>query len=220
MSKSNFIIAENNVLYRLGLSALIHEKIPNAIIEYASDTNELRHALFSTQSAVVIADTDTFHNEHPEFFHNLSCNFPGTNWLFIAEIADEAFIVELTRIMHHANIALKTNEQDVISTAIANTAKGLRYFCSEALQAIMDNHNRKQTTDIRRNVLTSTELELVQLFAQGKTAKEVALLRSSSFHTVNTHRKNIFRKLQINNIQELIKYALKHDLLDLTEYYI
>ena len=69
-------------------------------------------------------------------------------------------------------------------------------------------------------MLTHTELELVQLFTQGKTSKEIAELRCLSYHTVNTHRKNIFRKLELNNVQELIKFALKNGLVDLTEYYI
>jgi len=84
----------------------------------------------------------------------------------------------------------------------------------------MDGHNRKKESVGKRNLLTNTELELIQLLMQGKTAKEIAELRCLSHHTVNTHRKNIFRKLGLNNVQELIKFALKNGLVDLTEYYI
>ncbi|HET7733507.1 MAG TPA: response regulator transcription factor, partial [Paludibacter sp.] len=112
------------------------------------------------------------------------------------------------------------NDYDVIATAILTTVSGKKYYCSEALQIIMDGHNRKKENSLKRNLLTSTELELVQLFTQGKTAKEIAEMRCLSHHTINTHRKNIFRKLNLNNIQELIKFALKNGLVDLTEYYI
>jgi predicted esterase YcpF (UPF0227 family) len=52
------------------------------------------------------------------------------------------------------------------------------------------------------------------------TAKEIADLRCLSFHTVNTHRKNIFRKIQVNNIHEATKYAVKAGLIDLVDYFI
>ena len=50
--------------------------------------------------------------------------------------------------------------------------------------------------------------------------KEIAEKRFSSFHTVNTHRKNIFRKLNVNNVHEATKYALRAGLVDTAEYYI
>jgi len=54
----------------------------------------------------------------------------------------------------------------------------------------------------------------------GMTTKEIAEKRISSFHTVNTHRKNIFRKLEVNNVHEATKYALRAGLIDSAEYYI
>ena len=56
--------------------------------------------------------------------------------------------------------------------------------------------------------------------AHGMTTKEIAEKRYSSFHTVNTHRKNIFRKLGVNTIHEATKYALRAGLIDAADYYI
>ena len=72
------------------------------------------------------------------------------------------------------------------------------------------------------NVLTKTVLgeEDPFLIALGMTTKEIAEKRFSSFHTVNTHRKNIFRKLGVNNVHEATKYALRAGLVDSAEYYI
>lgn len=52
------------------------------------------------------------------------------------------------------------------------------------------------------------------------TTKEIAQKRVSSFHTVNTHRKNIFRKLNVNNAYEAVRYALRAGIVDAAEYYI
>lgn len=73
----------------------------------------------------------------------------------------------------------------------------------------------------RRKVnLTKTETEILKDIALGMTTKEIAEKRFSSFHTVNTHRKNIFRKLGVNNVHEATKYALRAGLVDSAEYYI
>jgi DNA-binding CsgD family transcriptional regulator len=56
--------------------------------------------------------------------------------------------------------------------------------------------------------------------ANGMTAKEIALKKNLSIHTINTHRKNIFKKLAVNNVSELIIVAIKAGWIDNIEYYI
>ena len=68
--------------------------------------------------------------------------------------------------------------------------------------------------------LTATETEIVRLITQGFTTKEIADKRNLSFHTVITHRKNIFRKLNINSTSELMIYAMRSGIIDSLEYYI
>ena len=69
-------------------------------------------------------------------------------------------------------------------------------------------------------VLTKTETEILKEIALGITTREIAEKRFSSSHTVNTHRKNIFRKLGVNNVHEAIRYAMRSGLVDAAEYYI
>ena len=68
--------------------------------------------------------------------------------------------------------------------------------------------------------LTVTEREILKLMALGKTTKEIAAERFLSVYTVMTHRKNIFRKLEVNNVHEATKYALRAGIVDVVEYYI
>jgi len=220
MADATFIIAENNDLCRLGLRCIIHDQVETPVIHTVSTKLELHSTLLANSEAVIIIDFDSLGIDSIDEVSVLSICFPKTNWLFVADIPDETFLMPLTASFGKANFVLKTNDYDVIATAILSTASGKKYYCSEALQIIMDGHNRKKENSVKRNLLTGTELELVQLFTQGKTAKEIAELRCLSHHTINTHRKNIFRKLELNNIQELIKFALKNGLVDLTEYYI
>ena len=68
--------------------------------------------------------------------------------------------------------------------------------------------------------LTLTEKEILREIALGKTAKEIAVLRHISTHTVVTHRKNIYRKLEVNNSQEAAGYALRAGIIDASDYNI
>ena len=70
------------------------------------------------------------------------------------------------------------------------------------------------------DLLTTAERSILKEIALGKTTKEIAAERNLSFHTVNSHRKNIFRKLGVNNAHEATKYAMKAGIVDLVEYYI
>ena len=78
----------------------------------------------------------------------------------------------------------------------------------------------QQQESERPAVLTQTEIEIVKLIAQGKTTKDIAAERFLSVHTVNTHRKNIFRKLGVNTAHEAVKYAFRAGWVDPSEFYI
>ena len=73
---------------------------------------------------------------------------------------------------------------------------------------------------LKDDLLTPAERSVLKEIALGKTTKEIAAEKNLSFHTVNSHRKNIFRKLGVNNVHEATKYAMKAGIVDLVEYYI
>jgi len=218
MNKPTFVLAVNQDLIRLGFEYLIQAEIRNHPIEIVTTKSELRRALAMNDVPVVIIDFDTFDFSGIEEVATLAQAFPESKWLFVTNKISETFVLPLTSAMQGANLILKTNTHEIVVAALHATMAGKKYFCSEALDVILEGRSRKQID--HKSILTATENELVQLLAQGKTTKEIAEERCLSHHTVNTHRKNIFRKLEVNSVQELIKYALKHGLVDLTEYYI
>ena len=62
--------------------------------------------------------------------------------------------------------------------------------------------------------LTDREVEIVKLIAEGLTTKDIAEKLFLSFHTISTHRKNIFRKAGITNSSELVRYAVRRGLVE------
>ncbi len=80
--------------------------------------------------------------------------------------------------------------------------------------------NEKKGPGEESGQLTASEMEIVRLISEGLTTKEIASRKYISFHTVITHRKNIFRKLGVSSVSELIMYAIKSGWINIIEYHI
>ena len=144
--------------------------------------------------------------------------FPEVSILILTNPITKPEFLELTK-SGIKNIIYKTADKEELFTAVELTLKGKNYFSEEILDLLVEPEESKQGNG-QQGRLTVSEIEIVKLIANGLTAKEIALKRHISFHTVNTHRKNIFRKLGVSNASELIMVAIKAGWIDNIEYYI
>ena len=90
-------------------------------------------------------------------------------------------------------------------------------MCAQSKNQLQNNTEQGITG---QSLLTTTEIEILKLVAQGKSVKEIAAIRISSVHTIITHKKNIFRKLNVNTIHEATRYAFRAGIIDMAEYCI
>jgi len=114
---------------------------------------------------------------------------------------------------------MKDSTKDEINSALKEALKGNRYICNHVSNILLDN-SRSLYSQSTKQVLTATEQEILKEMALGKTTKEIATKRHVSAHTIMTHRKNIFRKIEVNNVHEATKYAMRAGIVDMAEYYI
>ena len=116
---------------------------------------------------------------------------------------------------------MKDNSKEEIFTALQCASRKERFICNHVSNLLLSGNDiSSPRPSIKENLLTSAERGILKEIALGKTTKEIAVGRNLSFHTVNSHRKNIFRKLNVNNAHEATKYAMKAGIVDLMEYYI
>jgi DNA-binding NarL/FixJ family response regulator len=137
--------------------------------------------------------------------------------ILINEITSSDFEVLTTAGIE--NIILKSIDRDELVYAVEQTLKGKKYYSEEILDLIVGKRASGSISTTTHR-LTSTEMEIVKLIADGLTTKEIAVKKFISYHTVMTHRKNIFRKTGISSVSELIIYAIKAGWIDNIEYYI
>jgi DNA-binding NarL/FixJ family response regulator len=116
------------------------------------------------------------------------------------------------------SMILKDDSAQEIVTALKCAITGVRFLCHQVTNLLLT--PLAQQSIAERDQLTATEKEVLRLIALGKSVKEIAVERNSSIHTITTHKKNIFRKINVNTIYEATKYALRAGLVEMVEYYI
>ncbi len=106
---------------------------------------------------------------------------------------------------------LKNIGKEELSEAICKVAAGGIYFSSPIIEELNNFSNRKET--INSIHITARELDIIRLIEKEYSNKEIAQSLFISERTVETHRKNILRKTNTNNVIGIIKYAYKHKLI-------
>ena len=198
----NFLLADKQDITRAGLMYLI-ERIPGSHALSVDDKDELVRLLSAAPRSVVVLDYTLFDIDGVAELAILSQRFPSVHWLLFSEDLSQEFVRTLLAAGSRFGVVLKETSLAEINTALVAAADHRRYIC-------------QRTAELLLQPLPHAE-DAIRLT---KTETEIAEKRFSSFHTINTHRKNIFRKLQVNNVHEATKYALRAGLVDSAEYYI
>lgn len=209
------LLADKQDITRAGLNYVIG-KMEGLETKYIEDKAELMLALRENEDTVVILDYTLFDINDADDLLILNQRFPYTRWLLFSEDLSADFVKILIASSMQFSILLKESPMMEIKEAIRFCVAGNRFICQRMMEVLLAPAHEAE----EKIKLTKTETEILKDIALGMTTKEIAEKRFSSFHTVNTHRKNIFRKLGVNNVHEATKYALRAGLVDSAEYYI
>jgi DNA-binding NarL/FixJ family response regulator len=106
---------------------------------------------------------------------------------------------------------LKESAFETVVTAIRGVAAGEAYLSSKVASSLIEDylHVLSIPSSSAHKILTSKEREVLQLLAEGKTNRQVAMQLGVSVKTVETHRRRIMKKLDLRNLAELGKYAIR-----------
>ena len=211
----NYIIADNQELTAYALQSLLKRDEGSAIFR-AVDRAGLTELLKEHEDAVVFLDYTLFDFADEDQLLIVAERFSLSEWILISDELTPQFIRRVVYSSHQFSLVFKDGPMSEIREALQSVNRHTRYLSQRALESIISQQQEEEKPDI----LTSTETEIIKAIALGKTTKEIAAERFSSFHTVTTHRKNIFRKLGINTAHEAVKYALRAGLIDPSEFYI
>lgn len=208
------ILCDNQDITRVGLQWLCNEMKYNDIA-FAADKAALAKLLDEQEQAVVVLDYTLFDFASFDELLIWQQRFQSVQWLLFSETLTNDFVRLVVASSPRFGLILKDAPLPQIRQALYDALHGEPYLYAPLVQMADE-----QWQEVERVKLTKTEMEVLRDIALGLTTKEIAEKRFSSFHTINTHRKNIFRKLNVNNIHEATKYALRAGMVDAAEYYI
>ena len=209
------LLADNQYITRCGISALIKDMGVDTILRVET-TNELQEKLDDYPDALVVLDYTLFDFVSMYQMLNLKSAAKGSVWLLFSDELSEHFLRYVLTAEPTISIVMKQDSQNEVMTALHNAVNNRQYICDSAKHILND----KPAANVALVKLTASEKMILHEIAMGKTTKEIAYEKNLSFHTVNSHRKNIFRKLDVNNVHEAIKYAVRAGIFDVAEYYI
>ena len=209
------LLADKQDITRAGLVYVLSD-FNDVTTKYVEDKGELLLALQNDGNRVIVLDYTLFDINDAAELSILSERFAEARWLLFCEDLSVDFVRVLIATSPRFSILLKECSLQEIREALDYAVRGRRFICQRMAEMLLV----PMETASDRAKLTPTENEILKDIALGMTTREIAEKRFSSFHTVNTHRKNIFRKLGVNTIHEATKYALRAGLVDSAEYYI
>ncbi len=216
--KQNIIIADTQILITESLKALLKDSTNYKVLAITDNVEDLKKLLDRQETSLLITDFTLFDEEGANGLLQLNTDFPKTRILILTNYINRNELKELD-LLGIKNIIYKTTSIEELFLCIDAAIKNRKYYCSDVLDLLMDNKEKNEVSETLR--LTPTEIETVKLIANGLTTKEIAEKKHVSFHTVVSHRKNIFRKLNINNASELVMFAVRTGIIsDNIDYYI
>lgn len=212
---SNIIIADNQDITCEGLTRVC-EKLSVSSVVRVADKLSLMKRLAERPESIVVLDYTIFDINDVDELLIMSQKHATAMWILFSEELSRDFVRRLIVMSTRFSVVMKESPLAEIKAAVSNAVHGNRFICQRMAEQLIAVDDR-----IEESInLTPTEKEILKDIALGMTTKEIAEKRVSSFHTVNTHRKNIFRKLGVNNAHEATRYAFRAGLVDAAEYYI
>ncbi len=211
MRTTRIILADDHTIVRKGLRLLL-ESVPDfTVVADASDGRQVVTLVQTHEPDVVVMDIAMPILNGIEAARQISSHQPHVAIVFLSMHSDEAYVIKALKVGARAYLLKDSAENDLIN-AVKAVSDGKSYFSPAVSKMLAEDYVRRlqeQGLEDSYELLTTRERELLQLLAEGKSNKEVAGLLNLSLYTVETHRGNIFQKLNLHSTADLILYAVR-----------
>lgn len=214
----DIILFDNQDITRIGMETLINMSKKASSVLSVENKSELVKLLIANPTSAVVLDYTLSDFTSVDELLNLGYRFPQSRWYLFSDELSYDFLHRIVISSELYSIVLKSCDLDEINIGLIHLFRDERFICGRVSNQLLQ-PQKAVKEDVDKG-LTATEKAILKEIALGRTTKEIAASRNLSFHTVITHRKNIFRKLEVNNVHEAVKYAMRAGLVDLAEYYI
>jgi DNA-binding NarL/FixJ family response regulator len=211
-STINIIVAEDHPTYLIGIEQTLASIKHISIIGKVRDGRQLLRLVYSKPPDLILMDINMPNINGIEAAMQVKKTHPAVKIIFISMYNDKEIIKECMRFGDGYLTKSSTAKELQNTINLVMTGKVVNFVNPIQKQVqeptfFADNISKKYK-------LTKREIELIYLLKEGLTSREIAQNLNLSSFTIETHRKNIFRKLQVNNLAGLISFAIENNIIN------
>jgi len=211
------MIADDHDIIRRGLRALLSSRPGWTICAEAATGREAIVLAEQHKPDIVVMDISMPDLNGLEAARKIRKMLPKTEVLVLSLHYSDQLVREVVDAGARAYIMKSDADRDLL-IAVEALSNHRSFFTSRAAEMLIDGFCKQnlpvEPRGLLRNRLTSREREIVQLLAEGRSSKEVAVTLGISVKTAETHRANIMRKLELHSVSELVRYAVRNQIIE------
>jgi len=212
MSSIKVVLADDHEIVRNGIKILLESEGDMEVVGEASDGVEAVAECKEKQPDILIVDINMPKMNGIETIRQLKTASPATKALVLSMHEDEEYILQSVEVGATGYLLKGSNKQEFLK-AIHAVQKGEKYFTGDISNILVQHylnlrHQSGRTpasADTGDNTLTKREKQILSLIYKGESNKEIAEKLDKSVRTIETHRFNIMKKLDANNLAELLR---------------
>jgi two-component system response regulator NreC len=211
MKPIRILLADDHTVVRKGLRLLLESQPDFQVIADAANGRETIALVERHTPDVVVMDVAMPGLNGIEAARQISAKFPQTAIVFLSMHSDEGYVLKALKSGARAYLLKDSAENDLIN-AVKAVREGKAFFSPAISKMMIEDYMwqmQQREVEDSYDLLTTREREILQLFAEGKNNKDVANILNLSLYTIETHRSNIFQKLNLHSSAELILYAVR-----------
>jgi DNA-binding NarL/FixJ family response regulator len=211
------LVADDHDIIRRGLKQLLTAKPGWEVVAEAKNGREAVALAEQFKPDVVVMDISMPELNGLEAARQIRKQLPKTEIVILTLHFSDQLVHDIVEAGARAYIMKSDADRDLVA-AVEALSHRRSFFTPKAAEMVLNGFRKKDSSPnaVRefRNRLTPREREIVQLLAEGKSSKEVAVALGISVKTAETHRANIMRKLEIHSVSELVRYAVKNQIIE------
>ena len=209
-------LAEDHTMIRKAWVMLLGELDGISVVGEASNGRELLQLLEKKPVDIVLMDIDMPLMNGIEATEIIKARLPNVKVIALTMQKEFAFLKRLFA-MGAMGFVTKNSSKEELFEAIKAVSEGRKYVCDELNGALLEKLSQSKLPFEReasgKSHLTRREIEIVKLIAEGFTSRDIAQRLLLSLKTVEAHRGNVFRKLKVKNVAEMLKKMRDQNLL-------
>ena len=219
MSKIRIFLVDDHQLVRDGIKALLMSAENLVILGEAASGKECFEKIAGLPPDILILDISLPDTTGIEITKRISAEYPEIRVLILSMYTNEDFIFNAVKAGARGYLPKNTSREELLS-AIETIYAGEEFFSDSIskimLKSYLRNAKEEENQPQRGPIPLSTrEIEILKLFAEGFINKEISDKLDISIRTVETHKNHIMKKLELKSTVELIKFAIRNKIVEI-----